>query len=55
MIKRFKEELGSNAKIIATGGLADIISKELNLFDIIDHNLTLNGLQILYKLNSTQE
>ncbi|MBA32173.1 MAG: pantothenate kinase [Chloroflexi bacterium] len=55
MIKRFKEELGSNAKIIATGGLADIISKELNLFDIIDHNLTLKGLQILYKLNSTQE
>ena len=55
MIKRFKEELDNNAKIIATGGLADIISKEVNLFDIIDHDLTLKGLQILYKLNSTQE
>ena len=55
MIKRFKEELDNNAKIIATGGLADIISKEENLFDIIDHDLTLKGLQILYKLNSTQE
>ena len=55
MIKRFKEELGNNAKIIATGGLADIISQEVNLFDIVDHDLTLKGLQILYKLNSTQE
>ena len=55
MIKRFKEELDNKAKIIATGGLADIISKEVNLFDIIDHDLTLKGLQILYKLNSTQE
>ncbi|MBS20055.1 MAG: pantothenate kinase [Chloroflexi bacterium] len=55
MIKRFKEELDNNAKIIATGGLADIISKEVNLFDIIDHDLTLKGLQILYELNSTQE
>ena len=55
MIKRFKEELDNNAKIIATGGLADIISKEVNLFDIIDHDLTLKGLQILHKLNSTQE
>ena len=55
MIKRFKEELDNNAKIIATGGLADIISKEVNLLDIIDHDLTLKGLQILYELNSTQE
>jgi type III pantothenate kinase len=55
MIKRFKEELGNNAKIIATGGLADIISQEVNLFDIVDHDLTLKGLQILYKLNPTQE
>ena len=55
MVKRFKKELGNNAKIIATGGLADIISQEVNLFDIVDHDLTLKGLQILYKLNSTQE
>ena len=55
MVNRFKEELGNNPKVIATGGLADIISKELDLFEIIDPDLTLKGLQILYKLNSHQE
>ena len=52
MINRFKKELGDNAKVVATGGLADIISKEVGLFEIIDHDLTLKGLHILYKLNS---
>jgi type III pantothenate kinase len=52
MIQRFKQELGADAKVIATGGLADIISKEIALFEIIDPDLTLKGLQILYKLNS---
>ena len=52
MINRFKKELGDNAKVVATGGLADIISKEVGLFEIIDHDLTLKGLHILYKLNA---
>lgn len=52
MINRFKKELGDNPKVVATGGLADIISKEVGLFEIIDHDLTLKGLHILYKLNS---
>ena len=53
MITRFKEELSPNAKIIATGGQASIIEKEVGIFDVIDTNLTLKGLQIIYKLNSS--
>ena len=38
-------------KIILTGGLANIFSKELKLNAIIDQNLTLNGLYHIGKIN----
>ena len=51
MIRRFKLELGKESKVIATGGLAQVVEKEVSLFDIIDPDLTLKGLQIVHKLN----
>ena len=51
MIKRFDKELGGGAKVIATGGLAPIVSKEVGLFDAVDHDLTLNGLKMIFDLN----
>jgi len=51
MIRRFKLELGKESKIIATGGLAQVVEKEVSLFDIIDPDLTLKGLQIVHELN----
>ena len=43
MIRRFKLELGKESKVIATGGLAQVVEKEVSLFDIIDPDLTLKG------------
>ena len=51
MIRRFKVELGKESKVIATGGLAQVVEKEVSLFDIIDPDLTLKGLQIVHELN----
>lgn len=51
MIRRFKLELGKESKVIATGGLAQVVEKEVSLFDIIDPDLTLKGLQIVHELN----
>ena len=51
MIQRFDKELGGGAKVIATGGLAPIVSKEVGLFDAVDHDLTLNGLKLIFDLN----
>ena len=48
MIKRFKTELGSNAKVIATGGLSGIIASGTDKIDIVDPDLTLKGLKIVY-------
>ena len=51
MILRFKKELGHHSKVIATGGLATVIEKEVSSFDLVDPNLTLKGLRIVYELN----
>ena len=48
---RIKGELGGAATIVATGGLADIISRETGIFDHINPNLTLIGLRHIYNLN----
>ena len=54
IIKRIKKETGlPDLKVIATGGLSELVH-EVNdsLFDIMDRELSLEGLNILYHLNS---
>ena len=51
IVARFKEELGHEAKVIGTGGLAEIISKETDVFDAINPELTLVGLRLVYEMN----
>ncbi len=51
MITRFKAELGQDAKVIATGGLSEIISKHTKKIDIVAPWLTLDGLRILWDIN----
>lgn len=55
IVRRMKEELGSDAKVIATGGLANLIAKQSKTIDRVEHFLTLNGLRILYERNSTAQ
>jgi len=51
LVARFKAELGSEAKVVGTGGLAEIIAKETSAFDVVDPNLTLTGLRLIHELN----
>jgi type III pantothenate kinase len=51
MVTRFRSELGSDMKVIATGGLAEIIAKETSVIQIIAPWLTLDGLKIIWNLN----
>ena len=53
MVKRFRLELGENMKVIATGGLADIMAQESDVIQIVAPWLTLDGLQILWDMNHT--
>lgn len=51
IIKRIKKEIGSDATVIATGGLAKMIAEESEEIEIVDSMLTLDGLKILYDKN----
>ena len=51
MVARFKAELGPETRVVATGGLAEIIARETDVIDVVDPWLTLHGLRIIYELN----
>jgi type III pantothenate kinase len=51
MVTRFRSELGSDMKVIATGGLSEAVAKETKVIDILAPWLTLDGLRILWELN----
>ena len=47
MVKRMKAEMGTNPQIIATGGLADLICQVSETIEVVEPNLTLEGLRII--------
>lgn len=51
MIDRFNEEMGENLKVYATGGLASTIVQHCRHSIVLDNDLVLKGLHILYKKN----
>ncbi len=51
IVARFKQELGDEAKVIGTGGYAEIIARETEVIDAVDMNLTLKGLRMIFDLN----
>jgi type III pantothenate kinase len=53
MVERFRRELGADMKVIATGGLAEVVAKETNVINIIAPWLTLDGLRIIWELNQS--
>jgi len=48
MIKRIKNIIGQNAKVIATGGLAKTIIEHTNMIDFYEPSLVLDGICIIY-------
>lgn len=53
IVKRMRAELGANARVVATGGLASLIAAETNVIEHVEPNLTLLGLRQIYALNKT--
>ena len=52
MGKKLESEMSDKPYVLATGGLADLIASETDCIMSVDNNLTLDGLKILYELNS---
>ena len=51
IIKRLKDEIVGDPRVIATGGLSSIIGRQSNVIDILDRDITLQGLRIIHDLN----
>ncbi|WP_126172352.1 type III pantothenate kinase [Altericroceibacterium xinjiangense] len=54
LIERLRAEIGRPARVIATGGLAILFDKHTEIFDIVDPDLTLDGLALLAERAVTQ-
>lgn len=53
LVTRMKQELDRpNIKVIATGGLSSMIASESKTIEIVDKFLTLDGLKIIYDMNT---
>jgi len=53
MVARIQQELGEKASVVATGGWSTLIAKETVAFDVVNPNLTLIGLRLIYLMNRT--
>ncbi|MBP1950478.1 type III pantothenate kinase [Virgibacillus litoralis] len=55
IVNRMKQENKAEPKVIATGGLATLISDASETIDYVDKHLTLKGLYLIYKRNIQKE
>ena len=52
LTSRLKAEIGRPVTIIATGGLASLFDKHTDLFDVVEPDLTIQGLSLLYDMTT---
>ena len=52
IVKKIREELKLDyINVVATGGMGEIIAKEVGCINKIDRMLTLEGLRLVYEMN----
>jgi type III pantothenate kinase len=49
LLRKIIEESGENPKVVATGGFASIIAEGVKMIEIVDENLMLEGLRLIYE------
>jgi len=52
MVERIREELGKNARVIATGGLAQRVADITTSIERVEPFLTLEGLRMIFEKNT---
>ena len=51
IVARIQQELGEKAKVVATGGYAELMAEETMVIDVVNLDLTLIGLRLIYLMN----
>lgn len=54
VVSRIQSEIKDNAKVIATGGYASLLAEETKMIDVVNADLTLIGLKIIYMMNKSE-
>jgi type III pantothenate kinase len=49
IVERIRGEMGVRAKVVATGGLADVVAKQTPVVDAVDPHLSLVGLRLFHR------
>ncbi|XXX77740.1 type III pantothenate kinase [Sorangium sp. So ce134] len=52
LVHRLRRELGYPCRVIATGGLARLIAPQTETIEVVDDDLTLTGLRLIYERNA---
>ncbi|MCJ7652906.1 MAG: type III pantothenate kinase [Actinobacteria bacterium] len=52
LVELFKSEIGEDAKVVGTGGLAEIVADRCRTIEEWDPLLTLDGLKLIYERNA---
>lgn len=55
MVRRIRSELGTNAKVIATGGLAPWAAQHTTIIDAVEPHLVLAGARLIYERVTTAQ
>ena len=54
IVRKIRQELGQDAIVVATGGMALLFAEESKAIDKLDGLLTLKGLRLIYERNKTE-
>jgi type III pantothenate kinase len=52
IVTAIRGELGAEARVIATGGLAELVAPHSSTIELVDQHLTLAGLRLVWALNA---
>ena len=51
IVTRIREELGGKAKVVVTGGYSKLFAQKTSVIDVVNPDLTLIGLRLIYQMN----
>jgi len=55
IVTRIQQELGGKAKVVATGGYAELLARETPVIEEVNPDLTLIGLRLIYEMNKVKD